>query len=208
VNATTSALLTWVLTLLVRVAALVALAAEPIVRLLDSAADPRVVAVGADMLRVFAPQLPLYGVGIVLTGVLQTYRRFAWPVLAPLLSSVTVMAVYVAFGLLAGRNSDVGRVSDGELFLLSGGTTLAVAVLSLCLLIPLRRLHLPVRPTLRPHSGATATLRPLVVAGIVTVGGQQLCNGLAISLASAARPGSIVIYNLAQTIFLMPWAVL
>jgi putative peptidoglycan lipid II flippase len=61
---------------------------------------------------------------------------------------------------------------------------------------------------LRLHAGASATLRPLVVAGIVTVGGQQLCNGLAISLASAGRPGSIVIYNLAQTIFLVPWAVL
>ncbi len=44
------------------------------------------------MLRVFAPQLPLYGVGIVLTGVLQAHRRFAWPVLAPLLSSVVVGA--------------------------------------------------------------------------------------------------------------------
>ena len=40
------------------------------------------------MLRVFAPQLPLYGLGIVLTGVLQAHHRFAWPVIAPLLSSV------------------------------------------------------------------------------------------------------------------------
>ena len=35
------------------------------------------------MLRIFAPQIPLYGIGIVLSGLLQGYRRFAWPVLAP-----------------------------------------------------------------------------------------------------------------------------
>ena len=52
--------------------------------------------VGAGMLRVFAPQIPLYGVGIVLAGLLQAHRRFAWPVLAPLLSSVVVIATYAA----------------------------------------------------------------------------------------------------------------
>jgi len=208
VAATASALLTWVVALLVPIALLVALFAAPLVGLVDRRDDQQELAAAAQMLRVFAPQLPLYGVGIVLTGVLQTYRRFAWPVLAPLLSSVTVIVVYVAFGLLAGRNTDLGRVSAGEQFLLSGGTTLAVAVLSLCLLIPLRRLRLPLRPTLRPHAGAAATLRPLVVAGVVTVGGQQLCNGLASALASGSRPGAIVIYSLAQTIFLLPWAVL
>ena len=60
------------------------------------------------MLRVFAPQLPLYGIGIVLTGVLQAHRRFAWPVIAPLLSSLTVIAVYLAFAAAEGRGATVG----------------------------------------------------------------------------------------------------
>ena len=47
------------------------------------------------MLVVFAPQVVLYGVGIVLTGVLQAHRRFAGPALAPLLSSVVVIAAYL-----------------------------------------------------------------------------------------------------------------
>src|SRR5258706_13742528 len=121
------------------------------------------------MLRVFAPQLPLYGIGIVLTGALQTYRRFACPVIAPLLSSVTVMVVYVAFGVLAGRGADLGAVSQEHLWLLSGGTTLAVAVLSLCLVVPVSRLHLRIAPTVRMHVDAVRTLRPLAVAGVVTV---------------------------------------
>jgi putative peptidoglycan lipid II flippase len=208
VAATASALLTWVLAILVPVALVVALAAHPLVLLLDHSHNPAEIDAGAGMLRVFAPQLPLYGVGIVLTGVLQTYRRFAWPVIAPLLSSVTVIAVYIAFALLAGRNPALGRLSDGHLLLLSGGTTLAVAVLSLCLLVPLRRLGLPLRPTLRPHAGAIGAIRALVVAGVVTVGAQQLSLAVSIGLSSTGPEGSIVIYNLAQTIFLLPWAVL
>ena len=67
------------------------------------------------MLRVFAPQLPLYGVGIVLTGVLQAHRRFAWPVLAPLLSSVTVIVATWPSPWWPGTNPDLSTVESGEL---------------------------------------------------------------------------------------------
>jgi putative peptidoglycan lipid II flippase len=209
---TVSALLSWVLVLLVPIAVLVALLARPLVGLLMPGQPAGAVDAGADMLRVFAPQLPLYGVGIVLTGTLQTYRRFAWPVIAPLLSSLTVMTVYVTFGALAGRGADLtgvgGQVEDADLWLLSGGTTLAVAVLTLSLLIPVRRLRLTIRPTLRFDVGDVRTLKPLAVAGIVTVGSQQLVLGLAIALSGYAGKGAVVVYSLAQTIFLLPWAVL
>jgi putative peptidoglycan lipid II flippase len=209
VGRTVSALLTWVLLLLTPIALLVGLFAHPLVSLLAGGQPPEVVDAGARMLRVFAPQLPLYGVGIVLTGALQTYRRFAWPVVAPLLSSLTVMTVYVAFGLLAGRGAALGGVSDTHLLVLSGGTTLAVAVLSLCLVAPVSRLRLRLRPTTRLDVGAIATLKPLAVAGVVTVGTQQLVLGLAIRLVSYGHDdGVIVVYTLAQTIFLLPWAVL
>ncbi|WP_433207404.1 murein biosynthesis integral membrane protein MurJ [Dactylosporangium sp. CS-047395] len=209
VGRTVGALLTWVVLLLTPIALLVALFAHPLVGLLTSGQPAGVVDAGARMLRVFAPQLPLYGIGIVLTGTLQTYRRFAWPVIAPLLSSLTVMAVYIAFGIVAGRGAALDSVSGRELMLLSGGTTAAVAVLSLCLIAPVRRLGLRVRPATRLDVGAMATLKPLVVAGIVTVGTQQLVLGLAINLVSySPDDGAIVVYNLAQTIFLLPWAVL
>ncbi|GAA4252659.1 lipid II flippase MurJ [Dactylosporangium darangshiense] len=203
------ALLTWVVIILVPVALLVAVFAHPLVQVLASGKPPEVIDAGADMLRVFAPQLPLYGVGIVLTGALQTYRRFAWPVIAPLLSSLTVMGVYIVFGVLAGNGAGLGSVSGGELLVLSGGTTLAVAVLSLCLVVPVGRLRLGIRASTRLDVGAVATLKPLAVAGIVTVGTQQLVLGLAIRLVSyGPGDGVIVTYSLAQTMFLLPWAVL
>ncbi|NJC71817.1 virulence factor MviN [Planosporangium thailandense] len=208
VGATTSALLTWVLTILVPMAVLVGFAATPIVHLLDPHADVRVAAVGADMLRVFAPQLPLYGVGIVLTGVLQAHRRFAWPVLAPLLSSVTVMGAYACFAVVAGSRPDVVHVSATGIAVLSVGTTLGVVVLSLSLLIPLRGLRLRLRPTYSFAHASATQVRRLAAAGAVTVAAQQLTVALTIVLANGGTEGTLVQFTLAQTVYLLPWAVL
>ncbi|MBM2623759.1 virulence factor MviN [Actinoplanes sp. LDG1-06] len=204
VSAVSSALLTWVLLLLVPMAVLVALLAGPIAGLL-----PRVTAehqeTAASMLRVFAPQLPLYGIGIVLTGVLQAHHRFAWPVIAPLLSSVTVMAAYLSYAAVDGAKTDfAGLTRTGELFL-SVGTTCGVVVLALCLFIPLRKLRLRLRPALRfPGDEGRRAVR-LGWAGAVTVGSQQLMTIVAIGLATGE---GLTLYNAAQTIFLLPWAVL
>jgi len=181
VAATTSALLTWVVTLLLPAAVVLAVAAGPIVRL-ATGFPPEQVAVGASMLRVFAPQLPLYGIGIVLTGVLQAHHRFAWPVLAPLLSSVTVMAAYLTYALVDGRGSGLGRLStEGEL-ILSVGTTLGVVVLSLCLLIPVRGLRLRLRPSLWFPGDAGRQVVRLGWAGAVTVGSQQVMTAVVVAL--------------------------
>jgi putative peptidoglycan lipid II flippase len=160
------------------------------------------------MLRVFAPQLPLYGLGIVLTGVLQAHRRFAWPVLAPLLSSVTVMAAYATFAVVAGRGPDIAHVSGTGIAVLSVGTTLGVVVLSLCLLIPLRALGLRLRPTYAFGPTSAGTVRRLAVAGAVTVVAQQLTVALTIVLANGGASGTLVRFTLAQTVYLLPWAVL
>ena len=101
-----SALLTWTVVLLVPLAVVVAILAGPIVTVLANDASAAEVAVGARMLRIFAIQLPLYGVGIVLTGVLHAHHRFAWPVIAPLLSSVTVIG-----GVPSLRRPSKARVS-------------------------------------------------------------------------------------------------
>jgi putative peptidoglycan lipid II flippase len=206
VNATASALLTWVLTLLVPLAVLVAVLAGPIVGLLHEfpggAHD-----VGTRMLRVFAPQLPLYGIGIVLTGVLQAHHRFAWPVIAPLLSSVTVMGAYLTYALLDGAGSDLRGLTRGGEYALSAGTTLGVVVLALCLVVPLRRLDLRLRPTYRFPGGAGRQVVRLGWAGAVTIGSQQLMVLVVLALATGGK-GDLTRYYLAQALYLLPWAVL
>jgi putative peptidoglycan lipid II flippase len=93
VRRTASALLGWTLLVLTPLAILIAVLAEPIAGLLLGGGTDEEVALAARFLLVFAPQVVLYGIGIVLTGVLQAHRRFAGPAIAPLLSSVVVAAL-------------------------------------------------------------------------------------------------------------------
>ncbi|MEV6601944.1 lipid II flippase MurJ [Actinoplanes sp. NPDC051346] len=203
VGAIASALLTWVLTLMVPLAVVIALCAGPIAGLLDIPAGDQVIA--ARMLRIFAPQLPLYGIGIVLTGVLQAHHRFAWPVIAPLLSSVTVMVAYLSYALVDGPRSGTGGLSPTGELILAGGTTLGVVVLASCLLIPLRRLRLRLRPTYGfPGNEGRQAIR-LGWAGAVTVGSQQL---MVLAVLAVATKGPLTTFMAAQTVFLLPWAVL
>jgi putative peptidoglycan lipid II flippase len=205
---TTSALLTWAVTLLVPLALGLALAAHPIIEALTRDAPAAQVTAGARMLQVFAPQLPLYGIGIVLTGVLQAYRRFAWPVLAPLLSSVTVGAAYLTFVLVDGRGTDVSQLSTPGLLVLAVGTTLGVVVLAGCLVLPVSRLGVQVRPGWRFAADIRARVGGLAAAGAATVAAQHLALLVVLWRGLAGPEGSWVLFTLAQTIFLVPWAVL
>ncbi|GIJ22829.1 murein biosynthesis integral membrane protein MurJ [Micromonospora lutea] len=208
VAATTGALLTWTVTLLVPLALLVALAAGPIITALGDGRSAEELASAARMLRVFAPQLPLYGIGIVLTGVLQAHRRFAWPVIAPLLSSLTVVVVYLIFAGAAGTGASVAQAGRGGELILSVGTTLGVVVLSLSLLIPLRRLRLALRPGYAFPADARARVRGLAVAGVVTVTAQQVALAVILYRLSSGRTEAFQVFTLAQTFYLLPWAVL
>jgi len=211
---TASALLSWVTLLLVPVAVLVAVLAEPISAFaLQGKAEvcPGSVPVAASMLRVFAPQIVLYGIGIVLTGVLQAYRRFAGPALAPLLSSVVVAGAYVGYAVLAGPTRDrLDRLDRTEELVLSVGTTLGVVVLTAPLLGWLRPVRLRLRPTLRFPPGVAARAMRLGIAGLAVLLAQQAAVTAALLLANGfgAPEGQKAAFDFAQTVYLLPWAVL
>ena len=128
------ALLTWTVLLLVPVSAVVALAARPLVSLLLGATPgcprPDMVTVGTRMLVVFAPQILLYGLAVVLYGILQAHRRFAAPALAPVLSSLVVIGAYFWFGVIGHGYQDMLRpVPTAAWLVLAAGTTAGVAAL-------------------------------------------------------------------------------
>ena len=99
---------------------------------------------------IFAPQVALYGIGIVLAGVLQAHRSFlgagarpaaleprrAWPPTSP-----TAMRTEAA--------SPRRRCPRPRCWVLAGGTTLGVVVLSLPLFVPAWRAGARLRPTFR-----------------------------------------------------------
>src|SRR3954470_24862908 len=132
VRRTASALLGWVLLLLVPMTVLLVVLARPIAAALlgGDSTDPAKVDLAARFLVVFAPQVVLYGIAVVLTGVLQAHRRFAGPALAPLLSSLVVAAAYLAFAAIGGGR-DVADLSAPAELVLGVGKTLGVVALAL-----------------------------------------------------------------------------
>lgn len=216
VRETASGLLGITLALLVPLAVLMALFAEPLAQLLVTS-DTRM---GADkaaitywggshqlvvaFLRMFALQIPLYGLGVVLTGVLQAYNRFTWPALAPIFSSLVVMLTYGIYGALI----DAGHYAQAVLTL-GWGTTAGVAALSLPLLWPVHRLGLGLRARLRLPAGTFTQLRSLAGAGIAALIAQQISVLTVVAVARRyGSAGTIAIYQYTQAIYVLPYAVL
>jgi putative peptidoglycan lipid II flippase len=160
------------------------------------------------MLIVFAPQVVFYGVAVVLAGTLQAGERFSWPALAPLMSSVVVIAAYLIFaGMSSGAGTAAGLHRSAEL-VLSVGTTAGVLVLAVSQIPATLRLRLRLRPTLRFPTGIAPFARRAAIAGAVTLASQQLATVVMVRLANGGASGTLVVLTIAQTVYLVPWAVL
>jgi putative peptidoglycan lipid II flippase len=214
VERTSAALLSWTVLLLVPVSAVVAIAARPLVSVLLGAAPgcprPAMVALGTRMLIVFAPQILLYGLAVVLYGILQAHRRFAAPALAPVLSSLVVIGSYFWFAHVADGAVNLRHpVPTLAWLVLAVGTTAGVAALVFTPLVPVTRFHLRLRPVLRFPAGVGARVRSLALAGIVTLITQDASVAVVIVLAnSRGGRGALVLYSFAWAVFFVPYAVL
>jgi putative peptidoglycan lipid II flippase len=214
VRQTSAALLSWTVLLLVPVSAVVAVAARPLVSLLlgGTPGCPRasMVTLGARMLVVFAPQILLYGLAVVLYGILQAHRRFAAPALAPVLSSLVVIGAYFWFGVAGSGYQDMTRpVPTSAWVVLAVGTTAGVAALVATPLIPAARMRLRLRPVLRFPAGIGTRVRALAAAGVATLIAQDASVAVVIVLAnSRGGSGALVLYSFAWAVFFVPYAVL
>ncbi len=202
-----SALLTWTLIILVPLTILIAALAGPIAALLNPA-NPNsqcvhadLVATTASMLRVFAPQAVLYGLSVVLFGLLQAYRRFAGYALAPAVSSLVLIASYLAFAHLA-NGLPLGSLPLSDELLLSGGTTAGIAMLVVVGLIPTWRLHLRLRPGLRFPPGVARRAGGLAAVGVIELIANDISTVVVIALANGRGPtGALVIFNYSFQVF-------
>ncbi len=204
-----SAMLGWTLMVLVPVGGVLALAAGPIADIL-MAKHPELAAVTASFVRVFAAQIPLYGIAVVLGAVLQAHKRFFWQAFVPLLSSVSLIVVYLVFARMAdGSQAQVSQLSSASLSWLAWGTTASAAVLALPLVLPVRNTGTRLRPTLRFPGGEGARARRLALAGVGVVVGQQLSVLAALGASYAFGPEeTFPTFLYAQQVYLLPYAVL
>lgn len=209
VDAVASAALGWTLAVLVPLGALLAVLAGPI-----SAVWPDLPVPQQDLLRyfitVFAVQVPLYGVAVLLYAVLQAHRRFFWPAFAPVMSSVVVIAVYATYGRLAGGElDDPAAAGDTALTVLAWGTTAGVAVMALPMFWPVHRLGVRLRPTLRFPPGVARPFAALAFAGVGSLVAQQLTTLVVMLVASwRGGDGTFSLFVWSQQVYLLPYAVL
>ena len=203
----TSALLTWTVLILVPITVGIVLAAGPIATALNpvnhsaQCVHSQVVAMTADMLRVFAPQAILYGLSVVLFGLLQAYRRFAGYALAPLVASLVAIASYIVFVPL-GRGVPLGRLPVSAQLVLSVGATAGISMLVLVALVPAWRLRLRLRPALRLPPGVARRAGGLAMVGLAEIIASEISAVVVIELANGrGSTGALVIYNYSYQVF-------
>ena len=214
VSQITSAMLTWSVIILVPATLIILLAAGPIASVLNPVnasahcSRAEVVAATGSMLRVFAPQVLLYGLSVVLFGLLQAYRRFTGPALAPMIASLVLIASYLAFVPL-GRGFPLAQLPLSAQLVLSAGATAGVAALVVVGLVPSWRLHLRIRPVLRFPPGVARRTGGLAIVGVAELVASDVAAVVAIALANGrGETGAVVIANYTGQVFNSVHAVL
>lgn len=205
-----SALLGWTLITTIPLAILVAAAADPLSSLLLGAgAGAEMHSIGRSLLVIFAAQVPLYGIAVVLGAYLQARSRFLWPALMPLISSLVVMASYAAYSIVVPAGGSAAALGGVGLWLLGGGTTAGVLAMALPVLIAALHAGWRPRPVLRMPGETGARALRLGASGIGGVAAQQLVVALIMVLAMrAGGTGTLVLFQYAQAVYLLPYAVL
>ena len=162
----TSALLTWAVVILVPLTFIIVGVAHPIAAALNpvnpnaQCVHSQMVNATTTMLVAFTPQILLYGISVVLFGVLQAYRRFTGPALAPVIANVVLITCYLCYASL-DNGLPLARIPALAELVLAAGTTLNIAALVVVPAFPSLAApteapaHLPV-----PARGRTAGRRP------------------------------------------------
>ena len=153
------------------------------------------------LLRIFLPQIVLYGVYFLFAGVINAHKRFGPPMWTPIVNNVVLIAVFVAFHQWYGEVT-LATVTTGQLWVIGLGTTLSVAPMGLLLIPYLRRLG-SFRPNLgirHPTVAKLARLAPYVVGFVVA----NQAGYVVIQWLTNDQQGGYSAYVSAFTFFIMP----
>jgi putative peptidoglycan lipid II flippase len=203
----TSALLTWSVIVIVPLVVVIVAVAGPIASLLNPSnpnahcVRPDMITVTGEMLQVFAPQALFYGLSVVLYGLLQSYRRFVAPSIGPGISSLVLIASYLAFVPL-NKGRSLAHLPLAAELVLSVGTTLGIATLVVVAIPPTWRLHLRFRPALRFPPGVARRAGGLALVGVIELIAIDVANVVAIALANGhGKTGALVLFNYGSQVF-------
>jgi len=159
-------------------------------------------------LRVFAPQIALYGYAAISAALLNAHDRFAVPMFVPILNNLVVIAVFLVFAATAGGDPTAAGVNAdfGAKFLLAAGTTAGVAAMALANWPAVRKLPGRLRPILAFRHPAVRKLGRLSLWTLGYVVSNQISFGIALVLANGVQGGPTA-YFTAFTFFQLPYGI-
>jgi putative peptidoglycan lipid II flippase len=207
-----SALVTTALTVLTALTLVAVVAAPWIIRLFTlrlsgpEAAEQQELA--TFFLRVFAPQILLYGYAAISAGLLNAHGRFAVPMFVPILNNMVVIAMFLGFAALVSGVPTVASVDAdlGQKLLLAGGTTAGVAAMALANWPFLRQLPGRLRPVLAFRHPAVRKLGRLSAWTFGYVVSNQVAFAIALVLANGVQGGPTA-YFTAFAFFQLPYGI-
>ena len=163
-------------------------------------------AVATTLLRLFAPQVALYGLVSITTALLRAHHRFAAPMFAPILNNVVVIGVLLAFPRYIGT-TELGEVrgDTGALVLLGLGTTAGIVAMTAAQ-FPLRMIRRHIRWVWDPRNDAVRTVLRLSGWTVGFVIANQVALFVVQFLANG-RAGDVTAYTYAYIFFLLPHGV-
>lgn len=186
---------------LVVVAALAAVFAYPLVRLQTLTVKATDAQLATFFFRVFAWQIIFYGFCAIFTGLLNSHRRFAAPMVSPLANNIFVIAV--VFGLyLPFRDSNLQLA----LTFLAVGTTLGVVIMAAVQVPSLLKIHPRLRWTFNWRHPAIRKI--FLLAGPVIAYVISNMVGLTVQYNLAFRfPGGQSAWTYAWVFFQLPYGI-
>ncbi len=120
--------------------------AGPIARLYDQRATGNAEHVLVIFAYFFTPQIFFYGITSLAGAILNARGSFAAPMWTPVVNNVVVIAVTVAFMVIAGTHQTVNSISSSEVIFLGVGTTLGIVAQTAALVPSLRKVGFRWRP--------------------------------------------------------------
>jgi putative peptidoglycan lipid II flippase len=162
--------------------------------------------VAVPLLRLFLPQIFLYGLTTLGTGLLNARRSFFAPAYSPNLNNVVVIGVLVAFGAIAGSDVTLADVADdpGLQLLLGLGTTAGILAMTVALWPAVRRAGIRIRFNPNWRHPAIRTVARLAGWTVGYAVANQITLFIVLALANGEVAGSVSAYTYAFIFFQLP----
>ena len=150
----------------------------------------------------FVWEIVFYGITAILNGILQSYRKFTMPALAPIFNNILVI-VTIAFFYLPLRDSN----PDLALIYLAAGTTLGIAAMALVQLPALLKVGWRYTFVLDFRDPALRQLAILALPVVAYVASNQIALTVSNALAWKFK-GGMTAFTYAWRFFQMPYGLL